>query len=104
MPFFALANLLPAAVLSAVGILVTLLAHLVRNGNVEALSGYNADKVTDKAGLAGWAGSNLLLLGGFQIAAGLLVIISPPVGSSLFFLATVALAGRTFFGGRRFRH
>ncbi|MDF7810305.1 hypothetical protein [Hymenobacter sp. YC55] len=94
--------LLPAAIFVAIGALIISLGRSVRNGNLEILSGYDADKIINKPGLATWAGSNLTQLGYWQMVAGLLATVNLPAGGGLFFLATVALVGRTVFGSFRF--
>jgi len=94
-------SLLLAAVLVAVGALVAFLARSVQTGNVETLAGYDAERVANKAGLAAWAGSNLLVIGFVQIGAGLLSAVYPSrVG--IFFFATIGLVARATFGCRRF--
>jgi len=95
-------HFLPAIIFVAVGALVVLLARAVRGGNVEILSGYDAARVTDKVGLAAWAGGNLLMLGYWQIAAGVLASIQIYLGAALFFFSTLALVIRTASGSVRF--
>ncbi len=103
MPFFSPANLIPVVGLVLIGALIAFLGRVVRGGNVEILSGYQADKVLDKAGLAAWAGRNLLLLGSLQIASGLLCAVNASIGGTIFFVATLLLAAYTTFGGQRFQ-
>ncbi|GAA3936908.1 hypothetical protein [Hymenobacter algoricola] len=103
MTFFSTLHFFPAAILIVVGILAVLLARSVRSGNMKILAGYAADSVTDKPGLAAWSGNNLLLLGGLQLAAGLVSLSNIFLGSLLFFLATLILVGRSVLGSRRFQ-
>ncbi|GAA4018734.1 hypothetical protein GCM10022408_35730 [Hymenobacter fastidiosus] len=103
MAFSPTLHVFPAAILIAVGLLVVLLARLVRGGNMKLLAGYAADRVTDKPGLAAWSGNNLLLLGGLQLAAGLVSLSNIFLGILVFFLATLILVGRIVLGSRRFQ-
>lgn len=82
---------------------MTYLARSIRAGNVELLAGYDASQVTDKTGLAAWAGGNLLMLGYVQTAAGLLAFGNVYAGGAIFFLTTLILVGRTVLGSRRFQ-
>ncbi|OUJ73253.1 hypothetical protein [Hymenobacter crusticola] len=95
-------HLLPAIIFVAVGALVVVLARSVREGNVELLAGYDATRVTNKTGLAAWAGGNLLMLGYGQMLAGLLTCIHIETGAVLFFFSTLILVARTALGSLRF--
>ncbi|RPD46805.1 hypothetical protein DNI29_11625 [Hymenobacter sediminis] len=103
MDVFSASNILPAILLMAVGALIVYLARSVQRGNVEILAGYDAARVTDKAGLASWAGRSLLVLGYWQMAAGLVSFGNVSIGGTIFFLATIILVGRTVIGAQRFQ-
>ena len=94
--------LFPALLLAACGVLALFLARSIQGGNLRILAGYDANRVTDKSGLAAWVGKNLFLMGFLQIIAGLLYLLFPYFGMGHFFIATAGLVARMALGCSRF--
>lgn len=72
---------------------------------VEIIDGYDPQTVADKAGLAKWVGSNLLMLGFAGILIDVVAIFTPGVRKIsilAFVVILIAIAGRISMGNEQF--
>lgn len=64
--------MITGAIVLGTGLVVAAFGVAIRRGHTELIAGYDAERVTDEAGLAAFVGRYVLAIGAFVVAVGAL--------------------------------